>query len=223
MAGPFAGVGWLFFDIGYTLMDEAPAVLARAEAAVSVLAGYGIIATVAEIIAAYEDAARRFVPGPFLGGLVDLLQGRVDAAELRAQLPYPAELEQPYPDVDTVLSALGARYRLGIIANQTAGSSERLADHGLRDHFEVFLASAETGVAKPEPAIFHLALGQAGCSPENAVMIGDRIDNDIGPANSLGFRTVRVRQGVHVAQSPRHDFERPDATVDNLADLLALL
>ncbi|MDE5966300.1 MAG: HAD hydrolase-like protein [Lachnospiraceae bacterium] len=32
------------------------------------------------------------------------------------------------------------------------------------------------------PRIFELALERASCSPENAVMIGDRLDNDIIPA-----------------------------------------
>ena len=35
----------------------------------------------------------------------------------------------------------------------------------------------------------------AGCQAENAVMIGDRLDNDIAPAKKLGMKTVWIRQG----------------------------
>lgn len=35
----------------------------------------------------------------------------------------------------------------------------------------------------------------AKCKPENAVMIGDRIDNDIVPAKQLGMKTIWIKQG----------------------------
>jgi FMN phosphatase YigB (HAD superfamily) len=40
-------------------------------------------------------------------------------------------------------------------------------------------------------------LKRAGCAPSEAVMIGDRIDDDIRPARSLGWKTIRVTQGLH--------------------------
>lgn len=219
----FAQAEWLFFDIGYTLIDETPAVLARAEAAVPVLAEHGVRTNVTQILAGYEEAARRFAPGPFLDALVGLLDGRVEKEALRRQLPYRTDLETSYDRADEVLSALHGRFRLGVIANQLPGSAARLAAHGLSAFFDVHIASAEAGVAKPDPAIFAMALDQAGCSPERAVMIGDRLDNDVGPARALGWRAVRVRQGVHINQLPRHDHEQADATIDDLPGLLALL
>ena len=33
--------------------------------------------------------------------------------------------------------------------------------------------------------------------PEQACMIGDRIDNDIVPAKELGMKTIRVKQGFY--------------------------
>lgn len=223
MDGRFAGVDWLFFDIGYTLFDETPAVLARAEAAVGVLAGVGIVMSVGDILAAHAEGSRRHRPSPFVDGLVDLMGGRFDAAWVRRHLPYDAGLDTPYDGAAEVLAALAARYRLGIIANQLPGSAGRLAAHGLRDHFDVVVASAEAGVAKPDPAIFRLALYEAGCAPAAAVMIGDRIDNDVRPARALGLRTIRVRQGVAVNHAPRTPADTPDATVDDLRGLLALL
>lgn len=40
-----------------------------------------------------------------------------------------------------------------------------------------------------------IALSRANCKAENAVMIGDRIDNDIVPANIMGFKTIWIKQG----------------------------
>jgi FMN phosphatase YigB (HAD superfamily) len=56
----------------------------------------------------------------------------------------------------------------------------------------ICLSSMEVGLEKPDPAIFQLALSQSGCEPEQAVMIGDRLDNDIRPARLLGWKTIRI-------------------------------
>lgn len=219
----FAGVDWLFFDIGHTLFDETPSVLARAEVAVGVLAGVGITTSVAEILAAHAEGSRRHRPSPFVDGIVDMLGGRFDAAWVRRHLPYDADLDTPYDGAAEVLAELASRYRLAVVANQAPGSAGRLAAHGLRDHFEFVVASAEAGVAKPDPAIFRLALEQARCAPRAAAMIGDRIDNDIRPARALGLRTVRVCQGVAVNHESRTPADMPDATVDDLRELPDLL
>jgi FMN phosphatase YigB (HAD superfamily) len=77
----------------------------------------------------------------------------------------------------------------------------------------VSIASAEVGLEKPDPAIFDLALRQARCAASQAVMIGDRLDNDIRPARMLGLKTVRVLQGPGRFQVPRDSLDEPDLTV----------
>ena len=78
------------------------------------------------------------------------------------------------------------------------------------------LSSEEEGVEKPNRAIFELALSRAGCTASHAVMIGDRLDNDIRPAKLLGWRTIRVTQGFARFQSPRDGWDEADQTVVNV-------
>ena len=52
-------------------------------------------------------------------------------------------------------------------------------------YIDLLIASAEVGVEKPDRHIFELALERAGCKPEEAAMVGDRLDNDIVPANEI--------------------------------------
>lgn len=85
--------------------------------------------------------------------------------------------------------------QLGVIANQSLGTSERLENLGVRKYLDLIIASAEEGVSKPDRHIFEIALERSSCKPENAVMIGDRIDNDIVPAKQLGMKTIWVKQG----------------------------
>lgn len=61
--------------------------------------------------------------------------------------------------------------------------------------------SFQTGLMKPDPEFFHLALRQLAQPIENIIMIGDTYHNDILPAIRLGLKTVWI---LH-----RPDKERP--------------
>ena len=199
---------WLFFDMGSTVMNETPAMEKR------------IRDSIAGTAITYEEIAAKMAEFRAMGL-------REDVAALHhfgiKPAPWPRNDEVPYPDADRVLRTLKERgYRLGIIASQPLGSADRLARFGLRDYFEVICASAEEGVDKPDPALFRRALTRAGCSPENAVMIGDHTDNDVAPAKSLGMQTVLIRQGYGGHDIIHHEGEIPDVTVDSLPELLPL-
>ena len=50
-------------------------------------------------------------------------------------------------------------------------------------------------------------------------MVGDRLDNDIIPANDLGMYTIWMKQGNWVYASPREKLEYPDWTVSSLKEI----
>jgi FMN phosphatase YigB (HAD superfamily) len=139
-----------------------------------------------------------------------------------ADTRYPKELEALYEGAEQTLRSLAQHCRIGVIANQSAGTEARLTSWGLMSLISVCLSSAELGLEKPDPAIFRLALSHAGCAPHEAVMIGDRLDNDIRPARLQG-KTIRVLQGFAQFQLPRDEFDKPDATVAELRHLLPVL
>ena len=200
---------WLFFDMGSTIMDETPAMEKRIRDS---LAGTDVT---------YEAFTAKMAKFREMGLREDL--AAFDYFGITKRTPWPRDTEVPYPDADTVLCTLKERgYRMGIIASQPLGSAQRLARFGLRDYFEVICASAEEGVDKPDPELFRRALTRAGCAPADAVMIGDRTDNDIAPAKSLGMKTVLIRQGYGGHDIIHHDGEIPDVTVDTLTELLKI-
>ena len=135
------------------------------------------------------------------------------------QVKWPKHLEKLYPESQEVLKALYGRYKLGIIANQSAGTEERLVQFGIRDYFDVVIASAEAGVAKPDKRIFELALSQAGCSTNEACMVGDRLDNDIAPAAEMGMYAVWVRQGWFGRGNVDLVQFKPNVTVDRISEV----
>ncbi len=199
---------WLFFDMGSTIMDETAAMEKRIRDSIE---GTDI---------SYEQFTAKMAEFRAMGMREDIAS--FDYFGLK-KAPWPKDTEYPYPDAESVLQTLKARgYRLGIIANQTLGSEERLAKFGLLPFFEVVCASAEEGVAKPDPEIFRRAIARADCSPADAVMIGDRTDNDVAPAKTLGMQTVLIRQGYGGYHIVHNHSEEPDATVDHLTELLEI-
>lgn len=178
----------------------------------------------AEIWQIFNDVATNYEPKQWIGLCRRLARDPAHADEL-AKLALTAwhhDLQIPHLHTDDVLRRMAQHYKLGIIANQWQGIADRLKQHGWLEHFSVIVGSAEAGVSKPDPRIFRMALDQAKCAPSDAVMVGDRIDNDIAPANALGMATIRLMQGSSAWQQPRNDREQPTATVMGIADVPAL-
>ena len=135
--------------------------------------------------------------------------------------PWHNEDETLFPDAVPTLTELKRRgFKLGIIANQKPGMRERLKNWNLLEYFDVLAISSELGMEKPDPEIFKWALKQANCPAQNAAMVGDRLDNDIVPANQIGMFSIRVLRGPRACQEPRSADERPIQTIKTLADLL---
>ena len=201
---------WLFFDMGSTLIDETDSYKRWFSNAAQLTGG---ALTADDIEREYCAGMARYAP-TISGQLRPYGYTGNSTADL-----YPSELDKPYPGAQSVLEQLSKLYKLGIIANQVPGAKDRLTHYGLWSYFTIVLASAEVGISKPDPRIFTLALRQANCSPEQAVMIGDRPDNDIYPAKKLGMRTIRIKQGLAAYQEPRTKEYEADVSVESLEEV----
>jgi len=221
-------IRWVFFDVGDTLLDEREAMFDWCGQVAGELnrrrQGRGLaVVDAADVWLARERAYVEFAPDVLRRILKILGVPTTDAKDVYRAAQYPHALERPFVDAPPVLRQLAARFHLGVIANQEGGVRERLRGHGWGSLFAVCVSSAEEGVKKPDPAIFRLALARAGCRADEALMVGDRIDNDIAPAKSIGMSTVRVRQGLARKQEPRGRAEMPNVTIRRLRELPALL
>lgn len=201
------GVKWIFFDVGSTLVDETEAYNHRIRDAIA-----GTDITLEQFQKKRLEFAKQNLKG-------DLEALKFFGLEKPA---WHGEDEVPYPEAEEALRYLkNLGYRIGVIANQSLGTAERLAKWNLLQYIDVVAASAELGVAKPDPAIFQKAFEMAGCTAEEAVMVGDRLDNDMVPAKKLGMRTIWVKQGFNAYQDTAliAQEHQPDASVENLSEL----
>ena len=213
----------MFFDVGYTLVNEDAAIEDRVLQVQVELKDYGFSVAADDIREALKRAATKFAPVAVQQAIADLT-GSVDLAErVVAKLQWRKEMEKPYPEAPSVLDVLKDHYEIGIIANQSPGTKSRLEEWDLLRFVSVCITSSEEGLYKPDLAIFNLALRKACCDPAHAVMIGDRIDNDIAPAKSLGWKTIRIKQGLFREQVARSLEEKPDYEVGRLDEIPRIL
>ena len=200
-------IKWIFFDIGSTLVDESIAYRNRIER------------TIANTDISYDEFCQR---------MVEISKHDQNAYNKAVEFygltkaPWNSDDEFVYPEAENCLSVLSKHYKIGIIANQELGSEQRLEKLGLFKYIDLVIASAEEGVAKPDLLIFQIALDRANCKPEEAVMVGDRLDNDIIPANKIGMKTVWIKQGFGGYAEPKTVEEQPDYVVNNLVEIIEL-
>ena len=197
-------IKWIFFDLGSTLVDESAVYENRIE---EITQSNNIDKN--EFVAKVIECAQTS-PKPIVSA----------AEDYGVNVPaWRHDLEVLYPDSKEVLQRLSQKYKIGIIANQDFGTEQRLTDFNVHQYINLVIASAEEGVAKPDLRIFQIALARADCKPEEAVMVGDRIDNDIIPANKIGMTTMWIKQGFGTYAEPKTVEEQPDYIVNSLAEI----
>ncbi|MGA2876154.1 MAG: HAD family hydrolase [Nitrososphaerales archaeon] len=230
---------WLFFDIGETLLSEKNFHSARNDGLFEVLKSHKKDLN----RAAYDEAHKRAIlsrPGgessrvraiarEILGPnefykAVSEYQQKIGGPLIKQFQSIPTSLFQPYNEVRQVLEYLSKKHSLGIIANQHRNVRGHMdKTWGLATFFSFMILSEEVGFNKPDREMFKLALDKARIEPNEAWMIGDRVDTDIGPARSLGIRAIRVLHDSEMSIiTPDSEFEVPDFQFKDLKPLLDL-
>jgi HAD superfamily hydrolase (TIGR01509 family) len=180
------------FDVGETLVDETNMWTRAAEAAgvtpFTLMAGLG--ATIA-------------------------LEQPHDAVWSLLGIDHPAgswEMDDWYPDARPCLERLrGAGYRVCACGNTPA-----FVERALAPFVDAVASSESLGAWKPAAAFFDRIVELAGVPAERIAYVGDRVDNDVGPAIAAGMT------GVHIRRGPWGFLQRPPAEairIDSLDEL----
>jgi HAD superfamily hydrolase (TIGR01662 family) len=238
---------WIFFDIGNVLINDDPTMafiyreLHRAMCSAGYRQGFrSLLEEREELIRTRGPEHWELLCRKYLGeeGLWRLMH----RCSSKIRTDYLAHHEV-LPGVCEAVAQLARRYKLGVIANQLREVVEALYDIGIGRVIDVYAVSEVVGIRKPDPELYRWALRRAGCSPDEALMIGDRVDNDIAPARAVGMKTI-LYQLPHEAKGyipkgeletlyfesqlresicripPRRPEETPDAVATDLPGLL---
>jgi putative hydrolase of the HAD superfamily len=95
---------------------------------------------------------------------------------------------EPVPGALETADSLRARgLELAVVSNWDVGLAEHLERLGAASLFTAIVTTAEAGAAKPDPAVFRLALERLGVEPGRALHVGDEPEDEQG-ALAAGMR-----------------------------------
>jgi HAD superfamily hydrolase (TIGR01549 family) len=209
--GRFGKTKVVFFDVGGTLVFSNLSHLDLLHQALVVI-GYKVARE--EVLAA-NDLARRAVARRrrrhaarmdtghasrmWLDNLAEALNLDLQGKDLEQELAGAIRRieasgpEKVDPDAPPLLTHLLDRgLRLGIISNWSADLPKYLEQRGLAMYFEAIIASEAVGTAKPHREIFLRGLSAMGCSPSDAVHVGDDYWADVVGAREIGMRAILI-------------------------------
>jgi putative hydrolase of the HAD superfamily len=96
-----------------------------------------------------------------------------------------------FEDVLPVLEELRrAGLRIAVVSNGIRDLNAFVAHHRL--DVDAIVDSRSHGRVKPHPTIFQAALAALAVAPEDAVMVGDSVEEDIEGARALGMRAILI-------------------------------
>jgi putative hydrolase of the HAD superfamily len=110
---------------------------------------------------------------------------------------------EAFDDAAPALEKLRAHeVRVVAASNWDSSLPQVLERTGLAGLLDGVVSSAAAGAAKPDARLFAAALELAGVTPEAALHVGDRLENDIDGARALGMRAALIARDGDPPQVP---------------------
>jgi HAD superfamily hydrolase (TIGR01662 family) len=164
-----------------------------------------------------------------MGGIKAVLFDLGDT--LIAEIDSPANVDTTEYEVINgaveALSRLKGRYKLAIVSNTFSWGdrdvSNALRRKGLTRYFDAIITSVDAGSRKPDNGIYLKALDLLGCTPEEAIMVGDRVDTDIVGANMIGMTSILCRWNDRYPVEVENEGFLPDYIIGSIDELPALI
>jgi HAD superfamily hydrolase (TIGR01662 family) len=223
---------FVFFDLGQTLVDEWDFIGYFDQKFLELLNGFGARIDQRNYRAVRDSAIRdrKIGHGSVRELIIEVCRmvsptgyETVIASRLEPQIKEGRKMFRFFDDAEPALKALSKTCDLGIIANQSEDILQLLEKSGIGNYFKVKAISGIVKLKKPDPKMFELALKEARCDANDCVMVGDRLDTDICPANRLGMTTIRTTNSLFALQSPVEKCEQPKYTVAHLAEVPGII
>ena len=159
--------------------------------------------------------------------LEDLYQGMLFKLGLHPEREVIDHIHQLYirsfkvelvPGAEEVLEALNEKYSLAVISNAISNVPRYAIERfGLDRYLSTIVISRDLGIRKPDPGIFKFTLINLGIESNEAIHVGDSLEQDIQGAKDAGMKAVWIRR------NGREIDIRPDYTINSIKELTSLL
>lgn len=128
---------------------------------------------------------------------------------------------QLYPDAEQLLERLEkTAVKTGLITDGCSMVQHaKIEALSLNKRLDYVLATDDFGISKPQRAVYERCLEALGCTPEEAVYIGDNPAKDFCGAREIGMATVRIVRPKGMYMQDRAEAgKEADVTVHLLTD-----
>lgn len=140
----------------------------------------------------------RITEKAYWNGVAEMLRmHREDIPELRRDYFSGDRLNHRLVALIRELRASG--YATALLTNHDLQLEAQLCELGLDNLFDHVLISAKTGVMKPDPTAYRMALRALNVAPEQVVFVDDSLSN-IRAAQPLGIHTILYRAETDVRE-----------------------
>jgi putative hydrolase of the HAD superfamily len=217
----------IIFDLDNTLTDfmrmKQDAIEAAVEAMIDAGLPLGPDEAAERIFAIYDREGIEYqqVFDEFIADSVGSVDPRILAAGIVGYRRARESKLVLYPHVKITIIELTRRgFRLAVLSDAPSLQAWlRLCQLDLHHHFDPVVTFDDTGVRKPDPKPFRVALERMGLESGEVLMVGDWPERDVVGAKGIGIRTVHARYGDTFGTVDSD----ADFTIDSIRDLLPII
>jgi len=118
-------------------------------------------------------------------------------------------------------------YTIALVSNTMSRTliPERLEKLNIKRFFSSIVLSSETGIRKPNRAIFDIALSETGLLASQCIYIGDTLSRDIEGSKNAGFKKS-ILIPSKITEEKDKDYTgnaKPDLVISTLKEILKLI
>jgi putative hydrolase of the HAD superfamily len=193
----------IIFDLDNTLLDFIKMKQFAVKAAITAMneAGLNVDEEKAyqDIIDLYVDKGweNQQVFDDYLNQTIGEVSNKILAAGIVAYRRAREATLLVYPNVNkTLIELIKMGIKLAVVSDAPSREAwMRLYYLNLHHLFDPVLTYDDTGVRKPSPKPFQMALDYLKVKPEEALMVGDWPERDVVGAKQIGMKTIFARYG----------------------------
>ena len=212
----------IYLDAGGVIIDESQFENSKAEMITRILNKH-IEYTITDYWRDTEEAVYRFVSSTyeyvFCKNIKDIDICKMRYKEFKTEWRNSGWQYKTMEYLENMLQVLSEKYMIGILGQYDETLKEFLKSKQLDKYFSFMETQEKYSITKPDPRYYIEVLKVAKLNPSDCLMIGDRIDKDIYPANVIGMKNIRIRTGLHRNQDPRIFIEIPNYTIKTLKEV----
>ncbi len=99
-----------------------------------------------------------------------------------------------FPEVISEIEKLREKYKTALVSNTDCFTMKTFFEAGYKKYFDVTAFSYDTGILKPDKRMFMLILEKLGTKPQETMMVGDNLHDDVQAAEKAGMQAVLIKR-----------------------------